>query len=128
MRIAVIIVRILMGLMFLFASVVVLFHLVKQPAPQGKTKIFMEGVAATGYLMTLIKVTELLCAIALLVGRFAPLATVVIFPITINIFLYHAFIGPEGLVMAVLLLLGNLFLAYAYRKHYALLVAPKAQL
>ncbi|WP_158825411.1 DoxX family membrane protein [Mucilaginibacter lacusdianchii] len=128
MKIAVIIVRILMGLMFLFASVVVLFHLVKQPAPQGKVKIFMEGMMATGYLMTLIKVTELVCAIALLIGRFAPLATVVLFPITLNIFLYHAFIGPEGLLMAVLLLLGNLFLAYAYRKHYVTLVAPKTQL
>ena len=61
MKIAAIIVRLLMGFIFLFASVVVLFKLIPQPEPTGNVKIFMEGLAATGYLMTLIKVTELVC-------------------------------------------------------------------
>jgi putative oxidoreductase len=125
MKIAVIIIRTLMGLLFLFASVVVLFKLVPQPELQGDVKIFNEGMAASRYLMTLIKVTELLCAIAFITGRFVPLATVVIFPITLNIFLYHAFLAPEGMVIATLLLLGNLFLAYAYREKYKPLLTAK---
>jgi putative oxidoreductase len=43
----------------------------------------------------------------------------------LNIVLFHAFLAPENLPVAILLLLGNLFLAYACRKHYALLVAAK---
>ncbi|MDB6123464.1 MAG: DoxX protein [Pedosphaera sp.] len=125
MKIAVIIVRILMGLMFLFASIVVLFKLVPQPELKGDVKTFMEGMQATGYLLTLIKVTELVCGIAFISGRFVPLATVVIFPITLNILLWHAFRAPEGLVVGMLLMLGNLFLAYAYRKNYVTLVAAK---
>lgn len=128
MKIATLIVRILMGLMYLFASVVVLFKINMGPQPElhGNAKAFMDGMVATGYLLTLVKVTELVCAIALITGFFAPLAAVVIFPITLNIFCYHVFVAPGDLLMPVLLLLGNLFLAYAYRKHYAKLVAARA--
>ena len=85
----------------------------------------MEGIVASVYFMPLLKVTELLCAIAFLSGRFVPLATVVIFPIVVNIVFYHSFLAPEGLPVAISLLLGNLFLAYAYRRHYVTLVAAK---
>jgi len=64
MKTAATIVRLLMGLIFLFASVTVLFNLMPQPALTDKVKIFMEGVAATGYLVTLIKMIELARTIA----------------------------------------------------------------
>lgn len=125
MKIAVIIVRVLMGLLYLFASVVVLFNLVPTPELQGSMKVFNEGIAASGYLMPLIKITELVCAIALLTGRFVTLAVVVLFPIVVNIVMVHALIAPEGLPTAIFLLLGNLFLAYYYRDNYRTLFAVK---
>lgn len=125
MKIAVIIVRSLLGLLFLFSSIVVLFKLVPQPPLTGGSKLFMEGLVASIYFIPLLKITELLCGLAFISGRFVPLATVVIFPVVLNILLYHAFLAPEGLPIAILLLLANLFLAYAYRKNYALLVVPK---
>ena len=118
MKIAVIIVRLLLGFMFLFASVVVLFKLMPQPEPTGDVKVFMEGMVVTGYLMTLIKITELVCSIAFISGFFVPLAAVVIFPVIVNIFMFHLFLGPEGLPVAILLMLGDLFLAYYYRDRY----------
>lgn len=118
MKIAVIIVRVLMGLMFAFASIVVLFELVPQPEQTGNVKIFMDGMAASVYMMTTIKVIELICAVAFLSGKFVPLATVVIFPITVNILLFHVFVEPEGLLVAILLMIGNLFLAWHYRNKY----------
>ena len=125
MKIAVTIVRILMGIMFLFASIVVLFKLAPQPELKGSVKLFMQGMEASVYLLPFIKITELLCGLAFLIGRFVPLATVVIFPITLNILLYHAFLAPEGLPVAIAILLANLFLAYAYRKNYASMLAAK---
>jgi putative oxidoreductase len=126
MKIAVIIVRIVMGLLFLMASLIFFFKIeVPQPVLTGNVKIFMEGILASGYLLPLIKVTELLCAIAFLSGRFVALATVVIFPVTLNIFLDHLFLAPEGLPLAIFLLVGNLFLAYVYRKNYEPLLSAK---
>jgi putative oxidoreductase len=125
MKIAIVIVRTLMGLMFLFASIVVLFKLMPHPEMKGNAKLFMDGITATGYFMPLLKITELVCGIAFVSGRFVPLATVVIFPIILNILFYHAFVAPEGLPVAIPLMLGNLFLAYACRKNYKMLLAAK---
>jgi putative oxidoreductase len=118
MKIASIIIRILMGLMFLFSSVVVLFNLMPQPEMSGAIKTFNDGIKASIYLMPLIKGIELVCSIAFLSGRFVPLATIVIFPNVVNILLVHSFISSEGLPIAILLFLGNLFLAYYYRDYY----------
>lgn len=126
MKMAVLIVRILMGLLFVFSSVVVLFKLVPQPPMEGNVKIFNEGIAASIYLVPTLKVIELLCGIAFLLGRFVPLATVVIFPINLNILLFHAFVSPDGLPMAIFLFIGNLFLAYCFRKNYQPVLVAKA--
>lgn len=118
MKIAVIIVRTLMGLLFIFGAVVVLFKLMPQPEPTGNVKLFMDGVNATGYFMTLLKVTELICGICFVTGFYVPLASVVIAPIIINIFCFHAFVEPSGLVVAVLLVFANAFVAYSNWEKY----------
>lgn len=125
MKIAVIIIRVLLGAMYLFASVSYFFHLMPKEAPAmtAAQTTFMAGVMASVYLMPLIKVTELVCGALLLIGRTAPLAALVIFPVTLNIFLYHAFLGPKELPMVAVMLLFNLFLFYAYRAKYLPIVS-----
>jgi putative oxidoreductase len=125
MKIAIIVVRILLGLLYVMSSIVVLFNLVKAPEPTGATKTFMEGMMATKYLLPFVKITELVCGLLLISGRFVPLATVMIFPITINIFLFHIFVAPEGVITGVVVLAMNLFLAYACRKNYTTLLASR---
>jgi putative oxidoreductase len=125
MKFVIIIVRVLMGLIFLFSSVVVLFKLVPQPELTGPVKTFNEGIAASGYFMPVLKSIELICALALLAGRFIPLTLVVLFPITFNILLFHAFLAPEGLPVAIFIFAGNLFLAYVYRDRYSPLFSAK---
>jgi uncharacterized membrane protein YphA (DoxX/SURF4 family) len=125
MKIAVLIVRILMGLMFAFASIAYFFKLMNEPEPTGAVKIFNDGIVASVYLMPTVKIFELLCAVAFLSGRFVPLATVVIFPVILNILLFHAFLQPSGLPIAILLILGNLFLAYFHRDKYKVLFVSK---
>jgi hypothetical protein len=75
--------------------------------------------------MPTVKVFELLCAILFLSGRFVALATVVIFPIILNILLVHAFLDTSGLPVAILLLAGDLFLVYYHREKYKGLFAAK---
>lgn len=125
MKIAVIIVRVLMGLLFLFASITWLFKLFPAPELQGPMKTFTEGIEASVYLMPVVKVIELLCGIAFVTGRFVRLAAIVIFPIIINIVLTHVFLGPEGLPAAIFLLLADIFLIYYYRKDYQPMLIAK---
>lgn len=125
MKIAIIITRVLIGLLLVVSSVMVLFKLAPEPELQGNMKILMEGFVASVYILPVVKVIELLTGIAFLVGRYVALAAVVIFPITVNIVLVHVFVAPEGLPVAIFLLAGNLFLAYVHRKNYEGLIAAK---
>lgn len=125
MKIAMIVVRTLMGLLFLFASITYLFHLFPKPELTGTVKTFNEGLESVGYFMPLLKVTELVCGLAFVTGLFVPLATVVIAPIIVNIFFFHAFIDRTGLPVAIFLVLASSFLAYGYRQRYEGLLKAK---
>ncbi len=125
MKIAVLIVRILMGLMFAFASIAFFFKLIHEPEVTGNVKIFNDGIVASVYLMPTVKIFEFLCAIAFLSGRYVALASVVIFPIMLNILLFHAFLDMSALPLAVVLMIGNLFLAYYHRDKYKSMLNAK---
>ena len=125
MKIAMIIVRTLMGLLFIFGSVVFFFNLFTPPPMEGALKSFNEGLAASGYFFTLLKATELICGVLLVSGRFVPLALVVLAPIIINILMVHIFLDRAGLPVAAFLIIGGIFLAYYYRKAFAPLLTPK---
>jgi uncharacterized membrane protein YphA (DoxX/SURF4 family) len=115
MKIATVIVRVLMGLVFLFASITWFLGLIEPPPLTGAMKTFNDGLDASGYMMPIVKFFELVCGTAFVVGRFVPLAVVLISPIIVNIVLVHAFLAPEGLPLAGFLVLANAFLAYQHR-------------
>ena len=125
MKIAIIIVRTLMGLFLLFASVSYFFELVKPTVVMPEAAITYNKGLAVAHLLPIVKGIELACGLLLVIGRFATLATIVIFPITVNIVLFHAFADPANIGGGILLLVLNLILAYHYRKNYEPLFAMK---
>ncbi len=114
-----------MGALFLVSVCNYFFPFMQQRQLSESATTFMTGLAISGYLFPLIKVVELLAGLALLTGRFVALAAVVIFPITLNILLYHVFLDPGGILMAGLLFGGNIFLAIVYRDRYKMVFAAK---
>lgn len=118
MKIAMIIVRSLTGLLFIFASATYFLGIVQPPELTGPMKTFNEGLAASGYFFTLLKATELVCGILLLIGRFVPLALVVLAPIVIHILMVHIFLDRTGLPVAIFLVAAFAFLGYYYRKSF----------
>ena len=125
MKISIIIVRVLMGLMFLNASLGYFFDLYPAPAEMPKDVVtYMNGITVV-HLMDIVKSIELLCAISFLLGRYVALANIVLLPITFNILLMHLMIDPATVAIAVVVFALHLFLIFAYRKHYAALFRPK---
>jgi putative oxidoreductase len=113
MKIAVIIVRVLMGLLFIFGSIAFFLKLGGEPQLEGNMKTYFDGLVASVYFLPLLKITELICGIALVAGRFVPLALVILAPIIINILFVHTFLDRSGLPVAIFLVAANSFLAYA---------------
>jgi uncharacterized membrane protein YphA (DoxX/SURF4 family) len=124
MKIATIIVRVLIGLLLLFASISFFFKLAPEPVTTGDFKAFQVGLIASTYLMPLAKAVELLCGLSYVTGRYVTLANILILPITINILLINYFLTPEGLPIAIAMFLGNLFLIYRYWGNYKSVFTP----
>ena len=125
LKITVLILRTLMGLLFLFASITYFFHLITPPPATGDVKTFNDGMMAARYLMPLTKTFELLCGLAFVTGRFVPLAALLISPIIVNIVCFHAFLDPKDLPPALFLVVANGFLGYYHRDRFAPLFRAK---
>ncbi len=70
MKITTIIIRTLIGLLMLFASISYFFHLMPEPEQTGNMKIFSEGINASKYLMPLVKIVELVCGLSFVTGKY----------------------------------------------------------
>lgn len=119
--------RILLGLTFTVFSLNFFFPFLPQPPPPPAAGAFAGALFATGYFFQLLKVLELASGIALLAGRFVPLALTVLAPIIVNILFFHAFLAPSGLPVPLVILVLELFLAWAYRDAFAPLLNARAK-
>ena len=70
-----------------------LWHMPFPPIPPA-AQAFMTGIMGSGYFLFLLKITETTCGFLLLTGIAAPLALVIIAPVTINILCFHVFLTP----------------------------------
>ena len=118
MKKATIVFRILLGILFLFASLSYFFHWVQEPKAKGALPVFQEGLQAAVYLMPLVKVLELVVGLSYVSGKYVPLANLLLLPISVNILLVNAFLSPKTLPIGIIVVLGNIFLLYRYWSHY----------
>ena len=118
MNIVTIIIRSLVGLLLLFASVTYFFNLIEQPAVTGNFKTFQDGIAATVYLLPLAKAVELICGLSYVTGRYVTITNLILLPVSLNILLINIFMAPEGLPIAGFLFLGNIFMIYKHWNSY----------
>jgi putative oxidoreductase len=130
MKIAVLIARSVLGLIFLVFGLDFFFHfighIVNLPHAGEKADSFFGALAAVKYFFPFLKTIEIICGFFLLINRFPLFFTIAIFPVTVNIFVFHACVTPTYLPLSVPMLLLNLFLIYAYRKYYVgLFTAPQ---
>ena len=90
------------------------------PAHVIKIKELIGGMKQTGYFWEMVGVAEITCGALLLTQVLALLGAVMLIPLTLNIFLFHAFLEPHEtgeLVLTGLYFIGNLaIVAYDYPK------------
>ncbi len=117
--------RILMGLLFTITGLNGFLHFIpdpKDPMPEG-AGAFVGALMKSGYMFPLIMGTQLLVGILLLVNRFVPLALALIAPIIVGIVTFHVCLAPSGLGMALVVLILELYLAWAYSPAYRSMLA-----
>jgi hypothetical protein len=114
--------RLLLGLIFLGAGLngyLVLF---------GLPPLFPTSPAAMtllqGYLLVLVKSTEVVCGLLLLANRWVPLTLTIVAPIAVNILAFHLFADRDLLPLGILVAALVVFLFWSYRQHFLGLLHP----
>ena len=118
--------RVALGLVFFIVGTIGLLRLAPIPTYTGRAADFLEALRATNYLWATINALQVLCGALLGLGFFVPLMLVLLAPLVFNIVLYHIFLEPVGLPIAVILLALELFLAYCHRASFQSLFELKA--
>jgi putative oxidoreductase len=121
--------RILLGFLYLVFGLDYFLHFITyQPLHTGKAGAFIAGLKGVGYFYPMQKVIQILGGLSLLFNRYAPFSAVVLFPISLNVLLFHTILVPSGWLMGVTLMVPNLLLGYGYRKYYSGMFTAKAVL
>jgi putative oxidoreductase len=120
MKIATIIARVLLGLVFFVFGWAVFFpHLIPMPPlPKNEAGAFMGALFSSGYLYA-IKCFEIAGGFLLLIGKKVPLGLTLVGPVLVNVLFYDIFLDHSGLPMGIVLAVLALFLLWAHRKAFA---------
>ncbi len=119
MKIAAVIVRLLLGLVFVIFGSNAFLHFIPMPAlPHNATGDFLNALFVSHYVYA-IALCQMIGGLLLLIGRFVPLGLTVLGPVVVNILLFHLFMDHSGLTIALVILVLWLFLLWCYRSAFA---------
>jgi hypothetical protein len=119
--------RYLLGLGFLvFATNYFLPFLPANEPPPAAALPFLGAFAGSGFL-TFVKLVELGAAILLLANLFVPLALALLAPILVGITLFHAFLAPAGIGIALALVVLEIVVAWSYRNAFAPMLKARVE-
>lgn len=118
--------RVIEGLIFLIFGLNGLLHFFNPPPPAGDAGAWFVIMAAHHWL-NFIAVVQLVGGLLLLVGRFVPLALTILAPVIVNILLFHTLLSPQGVWLALVVLVLEAFLMAVYWRSFAPLLHPNPE-
>ena len=124
MKIATILARSLLGLIFVvFGSNMFLHFIPMASPPEGPARDYMAALFVSRYLYV-VGALQVSGGLLLLTGRWVPLGLTLLGPVIVNILAFHALMAPAGLGMAIVVSALALFLVWRYRENFVGLVRP----
>src|SRR6266404_5219790 len=122
MKIATIISRVLLGLIFVtFGLNMFLNFIPMPPPPEGPAREFMTGLFMSHYLYV-VGALQVVGGLILLTGRWVPLGLTLVGPVIVNIVCFHVLMAPAGLPMAIVVSALAVFLLWRHRGNFVGLV------
>jgi hypothetical protein len=126
MRIAGVIARYLLGLIFVVFGLNGFLHFIPSSPPLGIAGQFFGALYLSHYLIVIF-LLQLISGLLLLLNRFVPLALTLLGPIIVNIFFFHALMSPSGLPLAVIVIVLWFLAAHNVRAAFAGLLQAREE-
>jgi uncharacterized membrane protein YphA (DoxX/SURF4 family) len=122
MKLATIISRVVLGLIFVTFGINMFLNFIPMPPPpEGPARQFMAALFMSHYVYV-VGALQVVGGLILLSERWIPLGLTLLGPVIVNIVCFHALMAPAGLPMALLVSFLALFLLWRYRGHFVGLV------
>jgi putative oxidoreductase len=119
MRIAALIARILLGLIFFVFGLNGFLHFIPTgPLPSGLAGQFATVLAQSHYVL-FVSALQVAGGVLLLVNRYVPLALVLLGPVIVNILLFHLLMAPSGLPLAIVVAILWGTVAFRNRQYFS---------
>jgi putative oxidoreductase len=126
MKIALLIARILLGLIFLVFGLNGFLHFIPMPPPTGVAGQFFGSIFVSHYWVVIFGV-QVLGGLLLLFNRFVPFALVILGPVIVNIFFFHALMAPAGVPLAIVVVVLWALVAIRNKQHLAGIFVQRAE-
>jgi putative oxidoreductase len=117
MRIASIIARYLLGLIFLVFGLNGFLHFIPMPPPKGVLAGQFAGAIFASHYWVVVFGIQVLGGVLLLVNLYVVLALVLLGPVIVNIVFFHALMAPEGIPLATVVVILWAILAVRYKQY-----------
>ena len=119
MKIVSITARVLLGLVFLVFGLNGFLNFIPMgPMPVGLAGQFTAALFKSHY-MAVVFTVELVAGALLLLNRYVPLALTLLAPVIVNIVLFHIFMAPSGLPLALVVTVLWILTAHKFRSVFA---------
>ena len=116
MKKAILVVRILLGLMFLIFGANILFPFLPMPPQPPSDAVTLFTILMAHKWMAFVGLCQVIGGLLLLVGRYVPLGLTILAPVIVNILLFHiTMTAGHGIIPGLVTALFELFLIWAYR-------------
>jgi putative oxidoreductase len=124
MKILIIIIRSLLGLAFVVFGANIFLHFIPMPEQKPSLATDFGKALMESHYMYVVGFLQVAGGLLLLIGRFVPLGLTLLGPVIVNILLFHIFLEPTGLPVAVVVSALALFLLWANRQAFSGLIKP----
>ena len=126
MKIATIIARILLGLLFFVFGLNHFLHFLPIPEFEGEHALnFIVAMNETGY-FTVVALLQIIGGALLLSGFYVPAGLVLLAPVAANILFFHLFLELSGIGMAITVTVLTAFLIWRYWQAFAPILEKKS--
>jgi uncharacterized membrane protein YphA (DoxX/SURF4 family) len=125
MKIAVLVARILLGLIFVFFGLNGFLNFLHAPMPPGPPGQFLSVLFMSHYLYA-VALVQVVGGLLLLSGQFIPLGLVLLGPVIVNILFFHTFLSPVGVAPALVVTVLWFIVFYGVRSAFSGIFVQKA--
>ena len=124
MKIATIIARILLGLVFVVFGSNIFLHFIPMPPQKPSLATDFSKALMESHYMYVVGFCQVAGGLILLTGRFIPLGLTLLGPVIVNILCFHIFMNHQGWQVASVVAALALFLLWRHRANFAGLLKP----